>query len=265
MKIRNIWSAALLACIMAVSCTTDRYEPGQEDTGNCPDVYFDGGQSGQFAFDQTENIELVFTVSRVNTEGSFVVPLEITGQDGIIDVTPLMFLDGEESAEITVRVIAPVEIQKKYEFILSIPSPEFAPIYGLNETSLTFSVIREDYVRKNTGTFHSELLGETVSGVTMEYSEILDLYRIVSPWRSEGNITFHWDGKDGISFEEGSSFYIAQITDSYSGTLYSAYAQPEEAEYDPDSRTFTFTFWYAIPAEGEGAGFGYSEDTFKLD
>ena len=101
----KIWMiAASLAGMAAVSCSGDGYEPGQGDVENCPDVYFDAGQSGNFAFDQTEEIELTFTVSRLNTADTFVVPLDIAGPEGIIDVTPLIFESGQESSEIVVRV-----------------------------------------------------------------------------------------------------------------------------------------------------------------
>lgn len=257
--------AAVLVCSAAVSCSTDEYEPGQEDMDGCPDVYFNTGQSGDFSFNQTEDITLTFNVSRVDTGGSFVVPLEVSGPEGIIDVSPLMFREGEASARITVRVISNMEIQKEYGFVISIPAPEYAAIYGLNETSLTFSIIREDYVRVGTGTFRSELFNDSFNNIAFEYSQILDTYRIVSPWVNGGNVVFKWDGAGTVTFEEGASFYISQITDSYTGTVYAAYAQPEEASYDPATRTFTFNFWYAIPAEGENAGFGYSEDTFTLN
>ena len=160
-----------------------------------------------------------------------------------------------------------LEIQKEYAFTISIPAPEYAPYYGMNETSVTFSVIREDYEKVNSGTFHSELLAMSSNKVSLEYSEILDKYRIVSPWgRNSGDIIFAWDGEsEEVTFEEDDMFYIEQITDSMSGSVYAAYAQPEEAAYDPSDKTFTFNFWYAIPSAGEYAGFGYSEDTFTLD
>ncbi len=258
---------AVIAGLSLLSCSRSGYEPGPEDLEDCPDVYFDGGQSAEYAFDQTEDIELSFTVSRYDTSESFVIPLEISGPENIIQVTPLVFTMGEKSAKITVRVVSLLEIQKEYAFTISIPAPEYAPYYGLNETSVTFSVIREDYEKVNSGTFHSELLAMSSNKVSLEYSEILDKYRIVSPWgRNSGDIIFAWDGEsEEVTFEEDDMFYIEQITDSMSGSVYAAYAQPEEAAYDPSDKTFTFNFWYAIPSAGEYAGFGYSEDTFTLD
>ncbi len=261
----KIWMiAASLAGMAAVSCSGDGYEPGQEDVENCPDVYFDAGQSGNFAFDQTEEIELTFTVSRLNTADTFVVPLDIAGPEGIIDVTPLIFESGQESSEIVVRVLSDLEMQREYEFVLSIPAPDYAPLYGLNETSLTISIIREDYEQVGRGSFRSELLGPGNSRAVLQYSEILDRYRIVSPWGSEGNIVFIWDGSsEKVDFDEDASFFIAQI--STVDGVFATYGEPESGSYDPDTKTFTFNIWYGVPSEGDTAGFGYSEDTYELE
>ena len=49
----KIWMiAASLAGMAAVSCSGDGYEPGQEDVENCPDVYFDAGQSGNLSISE---------------------------------------------------------------------------------------------------------------------------------------------------------------------------------------------------------------------
>lgn len=251
------------AFLPVVSCS-DAYEPGQEDMPECPDFYFTTGQSGHFAFDQTEDIELSFTVERPDPGESVVVPLEVHGPEGVIDVTPLMFLDGETVSEIRVTAFGLDELQKEYEFTISIPAPEYAPLYGLNETSVTFSIIREDYERKGSGTFNSEVLGSTRRNVIYEYSESLDMYRIVSPYGTEGNILFKWDGSENVEFEADASFFVAQIVDP-SGAAYYTYGEPESGSYDSETMTFTFNIWYGVPSEGDTAGFGYSEDTFELN
>ena len=253
-------AAAVALSAFAVSCNMDDYEKGQGESADSYDIYFDAGQSGQYAFDLTEDIELTFTLTRNNTSGEVIVPLEIEGDNiQAINITPLLFLDGKSTAEITVNVVGDIGIQTEYEYVITIPAPEYSLIYGLNETSLTFSVIREDYEVCGSGRYTNAFWTGPVN-VDLEYSEVLDMYRIKGVmWQQPcDDLLFKWDGQENVTFEEGVSFDTG--FDFGEGLIY---ATPEDdSKYDPATRTFTFDLYYNIPGVG---GYLFDPDTFTLN
>lgn len=254
-------ASALL--LTAVACGNDEYQPGQSDSADSYNIYFTAGQSGDYAYQiGTGSIKLEFTAQRDDATREVVVPLNVTGDNTTsMEVSPLAFAAGQSSATFTVTIDpAMLEIQQEYEYVISIPAPEYSLIYGMNETSVTFTVILEDYQRYATGSYTCDMFTRPVSA-TLEYSPSLNTYRIAKLWDNSADpIVFEWAGEESevVTFASGASF--ATGVDFGEGLIY---ATPEDgSNFNTETRTFTFDLYYNIPGLG---GYLFDPDTFQLN
>ena len=248
-NLRYIFSA--LAVLAAVSCSNDEYKPGEPDLADSYDVYFDAGQSQNLAFDQDEKkLEVEITATRNNTAEAISVPVVIKGDNSVVFATPLEFNAGQNSSSFKL-VFDGLEIQKKYDYIISIEDPKYALIYGLEATTVTLSVIKEDYVKKFDGSYTCGLLKapNNVFGVTVEYSPVLDKYRVNNTWQGLGEpIVFNWDGKsETVTMDKGATFNTGLDYDGAGNYFQAVYLA---AKYFPKEKGFMFMFEYNVPGIG---------------
>lgn len=249
-----------LALMAFVSCTKeDALAPDRDD---CYDVYFEGGQSGDYEVDMDADPSITFKVSRNNIRGAITVPLKIEADEsGIFAMTSLRFADGERTTSFSVLFDRAV-VQRTYSARISITDPQYARTYGLNDTSLEFTVVREDYETFANGIYYSPLLASSPMWMqTLEYSRTLDTYRFADLFTDGHHLRFKWDGglnvtvmddpfDTGMGYQDADGNPLGNITGNVAGT-----------SFDPSSNMFVFTFDYVI--EGYG-GFGELSDQFIM-
>lgn len=263
-NLRYIFSA--LAVLAAVSCSNDEYKPGEPDRADSYDVFFDAGQSQDLAFDKDEKkLEVEITATRNNTAEAISVPVVIKGDNSVVFATPLEFNAGQSSSSFKL-VFDGLEIQKQYDFLVSIEDPKYALIYGLEATTVTLSVVKEDYEKKFDGTYTCGILNPPANafGVTVEYSPVLDKYRVNNTWDVQGGmggepIVFNWDGKsETVTMDKGATFNTGIDYDGAGNYIQAVYAA---AQYFPKEKSFAFVFEYTIPGIG---AFGAVQDQLVL-
>lgn len=252
--------AAVLACMSLACSREDGLVP---DSDACYDVYFAGGQSRDYEVDESGEASLTFTVKRTNIRGAITVPVKIeTGERGIFALSTLRFADGEGTATMSV-LFDEAKVQQKYSARISIEDPLYAKIYGRGDTSVEFSVVREDYRRCASGVFYSPMLQSSYSiwEQDLEYSETLDTYRFASLFEDGYHVCFKWDGGLNVVLTEESYDTGMTYNDESGNSLGHITGDAVSAAYDPSVDVFSFTYDYVV--EGYG-GFGELTDQYMV-
>ncbi len=233
------------------------------DGNDCYDVYFAGGQSGNYEVDESGSASLTFTVMRTNIRGAITVPMRIeTSESGIFALTTLRFADGEGTTTMSV-LFDEAKVQQRYSAKIIIDDPRYARTYGLGDTSVEFSVVREDYERCATGLFYSPMLQSSYSiwQQDLEYSESLDTYRFSSLFEDGYHVCFKWDGGLNVTLVEESYDTGMTYNDENGNSLGHITGDAISATYDPAADAFAFTYDYVV--EGYG-GFGELTDQYMV-
>ena len=141
-----LWT--FLATALAAGCTDDpTYTRGAEEDPNTYGVYFPTQSSPtEVEVSSADPLEVTYKVCRTRYIDAITVPVEVTTSDeGIFDIEPLFFGPGEKETEFKVS-FPNAQKGKEYTCDIRIVDPHYISIYGPNATSLSFSVIRADWV-----------------------------------------------------------------------------------------------------------------------
>ena len=233
------------------------------DSDSCYDVYFSGGQSGNYEVDESDDASITLTAMRTDVRGAITVPVRIeTGESGIFALTTLRFADGEESAQMTV-LFDEAKVQQRYSARIYIEDPRYAKTYGRGDTSVEITVVREDYERCASGIFYSPLLQSSYSvwEQDLEYSETLDTYRFPSLFEDGYHVCFKWDGGRNIVPVEESYSTGMNYNDEDGNSLGQITGNAVSASYDSAQDVFSFTYDYVVQGYG---GFGELTDMYMV-
>lgn len=141
-----LWT--FLATAFATACTDDpTYTPGAEEDPNTYGVYFPTQTSPtEVEISSSQEPEVTYKVCRTRSMEAITVPVVVTtSEDGIFEIEPLFFGPGEDEAEFTVS-FPKAEKGKEYTCDIRIEDPHYISVYGPKATSLSFSVLRADWV-----------------------------------------------------------------------------------------------------------------------
>lgn len=136
-----IYTIVSLLAAGLVSCTEEEFYPGEPELENCYGVYFPEEQPNATAhmLNPADPRTLTFNISRLNEEDAITVPVVVEGsEEGIFEVAPVIFEDGQKDAVVTVS-FDKAENSKNYSCRLSVEDPQYALVYGQNPLSVEFS------------------------------------------------------------------------------------------------------------------------------
>lgn len=136
-----IYTIVSLLAAGLVSCTEEEFYPGEPELENCYGVYFPEEQPNATAhmLNPADPRTLTFNISRLNEEDAITVPVVVEGsEEGIFEVAPVTFEDGQKDAVVTVS-FDKAENSKNYSCRLSVEDPQYALVYGQNPLSVEFS------------------------------------------------------------------------------------------------------------------------------
>ncbi|MBO4743641.1 MAG: hypothetical protein J5533_08410 [Bacteroidales bacterium] len=183
-KIFYILSLLAAASIALVSCEPEitPHEPGEPETNGCYGVYFPTqAASGDHVYSPVQDKVLDVTVARTNTSGAITVPVKMTfSEDGIFEVAPVTFADGQEEATFSVRFDKAKE-GVNYAGSFVIEDNQYASKYNSNPIALDFSVLcveMKQFLNPKTNepavfTFTHNWSGSRGEGhATMQYYEV---------------------------------------------------------------------------------------------
>ena len=254
---------ALLAVAVFASCTKeDPYQPG--NPSGKYSVCFDGNPD-KVVLGLTDT-QFEVTVSNPNGDAVTVPLTSWCSKPGLVNVPEsVTFASGETEKNI---VVALGEMEPFEEYLIKITIPEeYTQAYkkdgGDAEFGATF--YQEDYKPFATGTVYDEFWyedmvtqdGETPAKIVLEYSELLDQYRLAN-WLDYGaDYVFSWDkDKDEIA---GNKQATGIVHSSY-GMIY-AEVVSENSGFDPEENALYFSFEWTVSA----GSFGEYYNVFYFD
>lgn len=257
--------AALAACNKSVP-----YEPGAPMDENGPNVYFSAYNSSNIVL-ASDATEFEVAVLRDDATEALSVPLKsICIIDGIFTAPETVeFAAGEDSVVVKVQV-GNVEMFTDYQVTLSVPE-EYTHAYAITEVGPTFiaNIVKEDYTPYANGNFFDFFFTGQGWPITMEYSPLLNMYRLSDVWAPLGtgsttDLLFAW--------EVGASTFVMSASSYPTGVPYADYGPvtvvvvpdlmtyetlPANYLYDgqPEAPAFIFDFQWTVSAGSFGTGY----------
>jgi hypothetical protein len=207
--------AGLVACEQSVP-----YEPGAPMDVNGPNVYFSNTNSAAVIL-ASDATEFEIAVIRDNAGSALSVPLEgLCTIEGLFDVPATVeFPSGVDSVNVKIGVSDKIEMFETYTLTLNVPE-EYTHAYAQQNVvpSYTGKIIKEDYAPAIKGLFYDYFWEETAWDAVIEYSPILETYRLKNPWQNGGDdFTFTWDGAEAVKM--GKSAYNTGLVHSSYGAI----------------------------------------------
>lgn len=130
-----VLSAGLFSCVEEAP----EYTPGEADVEGVYGVYFPTqAAAGDHTFDPTMDKVITVTAARTNTKGEITVPIVVDDPEGIYQIEPIVFADGQ--TETTFNVSFPdAETAVKYPLTLIVKESPYCAVYQDNPTSISLS------------------------------------------------------------------------------------------------------------------------------
>lgn len=249
----------VLGISMLSSCSDDdNYTAGSKTNTDSLNVYFENISSSTLALTQDS-----FTVNviRNRTKGELTVPLTFVSSNGYDEKNnPLFsapssvkFMDGKDTATVTIHCTDSVKIFTSYKVTLSVPD-SYTIQYSSNpvgQPRMELTVIKEDYKDYAVGVYTSQFFGDGTTDfsqtATLQYSAIKQKYRFTKVIEGQ-TYTFNVASDNSISYDWSS----VDTGSTYPG--YGAiYALPSEDKayksyFDSQTNKYYFGFSYKVSA-----------------
>lgn len=197
---------------------------------------------------------LMIGIGLVNAQVSKVTGTVTSEEDGLPVVGASVLVKGTTVGTVT-------DIDGNFT-INNVPSPAKTQAYTQSEyyPRLELNIVKEDYIPYADGKFSDYIMSPDENPIEtdqeMEYSAILNMYRLKSCWGTgTGSIIFSWEG-DKVTLQ--STSIATGINDATYGAITASLA--EEATYDEASKTFTFPFEFLVSA----GSFGIYEESYTI-
>ena len=218
---KNILFMVAAAMMTFAACEKEPvYVPGNP-TGDNDNVYFSELNSGSVVL-ASDASEFTVLVSREDSTAALSVPVDAWASVPEMFTFPatVEFAAGQSTAEYVVTTSSAIEMFKDYSVRLSV-SDEYTHAYDSLAVYPRYSanVVKEDYAPYADGMYFDMFFTGQGWPITLEYSVILDMYRLADVWAPLGtgsttDLTFSWDGAETVTMS----------ADSYStGVSYSSY------------------------------------------
>lgn len=267
MKINKLFLTACIALmgLAFTSCGDDvSYTPGKP--AGQYNVAFANESAKVLDFDATE---MTIDFVRANGNGSLTVPITVLSKPDFVTIpSEVTFADGATTASITATIGDDMKPFIDYSISLSIPEEFTNPYAGENNLpkyQVTF--LKEDYATYATGTFHDVVYYEDEWETEIQYSPMLDVYRIPDAIE-EGT---HWYFKWNKATDDTQEFYFCdangkKVTSFFSGITHKTYGAVTCGVldywmgYDPDDKAFYFPLEFTVSAGSFGANYEYIDN-----
>lgn len=227
-------SMLLLSAAYVLSACTESPEPGvveESYDGPTYGVYFPSqDNTGDQELDPAEATELTFKARRVDANGAINVPFEVEENiEGIFNVSPIRFDDGQEETTFTVTFPS-AEVGTTYECAIVVTDPSYIDRFSKNAAGVDFSVTRVKWNKlvgangETTGTWTDHWFEAIFSGDHAEsHPEVYErddrkgYYRFVKPY-DKGLVDGIFGGDGYFEYwgcTGGSDFYIDATDPDY--------------------------------------------------
>lgn len=166
------------AFLLVAGCSVkETYEAGQMEDPDCYGVWFPSQKTSTDLFLESDDpTEVTYIVKRKKSVDEITVPLVIeASEEGIFNIEPLVFKAGEKEAELKVS-FPEAKMGIEYTCSVRIEDPKYMEIYGTNNTSLSFSVLRANWKKLGTGKWRDDIFS-SLYVVSNKFAEVdVDIY-----------------------------------------------------------------------------------------
>ncbi len=237
--------------------------------------YVPGAPAGEhnIGFSSTENLiigfeqaEIQVELSRANTVGELVVPVEgLIVPEFVTLPKSATFADGSATATITLTIGEGMEAFTDYQLSFRVPE-EYTNAYAEDGKSPIFNITikKEDYKVVANGEYQATVLFEETWEQPVEYSAMMGIYRLPNCFANGEHWYFAFDGADGFTFtdkdgEPVEKFLCGVVHSSYgaitanvlAGNFIGYIEDPEDGNY------FAFPLQYTVSAGSFGKNYEY--------
>lgn len=165
------------------SCTEEcDYTPAQPSAVETNDYYFDAAQPASEVLGVSDT-EYTVTVERVNAADEQTIAIYAVADEEIFTIpSTITFAAGETTADIVIGLNENMEPFKNYKFEICLPEELVNPYKEDNNSVCIVSLMKEDYVPYAMANYVWGFIGGLEHKQVIEYSAILDAYRMKAPW-----------------------------------------------------------------------------------
>lgn len=252
-----------LALIVA-SCSeeyperTASYVPASDVTG----AFFPASNPSIVEVLPTDSFYTI-TVTRLDTTKAATVKFHETSDVSNMFSIPenITFEAGQKEAELKIAFLDLVDFQN-YEYGIEMDESTTNPYDTLmtGSTRYVMNITQTDYVDYAIGTFSSPLMWEGSWEQLLQYSTILDCYRLPDLFATGSHILFSWGGPDSTVVMPLGTVYSASWNTQETGYkdpdygMITAYISklPANTNYTPATKTFKFYIQYVVAAGSFG-------------
>lgn len=281
MKLNKIYLLGLLVMTMLASCSDDEdFTPGNPAGDRT--VAFANETNLALPISTTEfSIDLVR--SDTTSLEELTVPIRVLNAPSFLTIpTSATFSQGSTETSIVVKIGEGMEVFTSYSLSLIIDE-EYSNPYVDSPVIPRYDITiqKEDYELYATGTFHEAVYYEDEWEVEIQYSEILDLYRIKDAIIAGTHWYFKWNGPDAAEQEfyftdskgvkasctvANTKYYgwFSGINNPKYGDVYTTVLDGYFIGYDPGDGTygpeFDFPVNYIVSAGSFGSGYEWIDE-----
>ena len=274
MKLNKIFMLGLMAtAALFTACSSDDHDYEWGKPAGTNDVTFSSAENMVLDFTATSfDIEL----SRPDSisQNALTVPVKcIEKPDFLTLPSEVTFAAGESTATLNVTIGEGMEAFTEYRLKLTIPEDYTNPYSQQNGVPIAnIKFLKEDFQLYATGTFHEAVYYEDAWEVEIEYSPMLELYRIKDAIIEGTHWYFKWSGPDAeeqsfmFTDSEGNKAtctigttkyygFFSGIVNSKYGNVYVTVLGGNFIGYDPDGPEFDFPVSYRVSAGSFGSAY----------
>lgn len=192
---------ALTAVLAFTACTEEvDYTPAEPSKVDSTQFYFNKEQATSAVLELTATEHKIY-VERVNAEAEETINLIANVDEEIFTVPQsVTFAAGETTAEIVVGITDKMEPFVEYDIEISLPEEIVNPYKQDNYSVFTAKLLKEDFKPYAKASYMWGFM-ELTYEQEVYYSEILQTYRIITPWVTPAPVYTSW----GYGAEDGES------------------------------------------------------------
>lgn len=237
------------------------------------DEYVPGLPAGEhnIGFESEENIVLAMTqesfeveLTRANTEGYLAVPLEALIVPEFVTLPDsARFEDGSATATIEVLVDSTMGLFTDFQVSFRVPE-SYTNAYAEDGKNPVFNITikKDDFAVVANGVFQGALFSSPWNQ-TVEYSNVLGLYRLPDCYRAGTHWYFLFDGADGFAITDSECEPVSKFMSGYPGLVLTVLNAPM-GYFASDVEGFVGMFKFPFQFNLSGSDYGSAYDKLYI-
>lgn len=237
------------------------------------DEYVPGLPAGEhnIGFESEENMVLAMTqesfeveLTRANTEGYLAVPLEALIVPEFVTLPDsARFEDGSATATIEVLVDSTMALFTDFQLSFRVPE-SYTNAYAEDGKNPVFNITikKDDFGVVAVGVYKGAMFSSPWNQ-TVEYSNVLGLYRIPDCYGAGTHWYFQFDGADGFAITDSEGEPVSKFMSGYPGLVLTV-LNAAQGYFAPDAEGFVGMFKFPFQFDLDGSTLGQAYDKLYI-